>query len=150
MEGNESQMYNVVARNIDYSVETPIPRIAIHVHIQVRRRCRRPRPCNMSCGHHHQHRTEYPALNYTPGNKWIKKLTKDRLNTFVGGHFSDVNLSSMLFTHRLSDSNHVKLQVWSAPGLTKPSFEEALKQKFMPAKKGDSFGPSCASYQCDR
>ena len=32
---------------------------------------------------------------------------------------------------------------WSAPGLTKPSFEEAMKQKFKPAKKGESFGPSC-------
>ena len=99
----------------------------------------------MSCGHHHQRSTEYPALNYTPGSKWIKKLTKDRLSTFTGGHFNDVNLSSILFTHRLSDSNHVKLQVWSAPGLTKLSFEEAMKQKFKPAKKGDSFGPSCES-----
>lgn len=86
---------------------------------------------------------DYPNLNYGPGAKWIKHLTQNRLGTFNGGHFSDVNLSSMLFTHRLDDNHHVKLEVWSAPGLTKPLFAEALKQKFKPAKKGDSFGPSC-------
>lgn len=86
---------------------------------------------------------DYPNLNYGPGAKWIKNLTKNRLSTFTGGHFSDVNLSSMLFTHRLDDAHHVKLEVWSAPGLSKPSFAEAMKQKFKPAKKGDSFGPSC-------
>ena len=87
--------------------------------------------------------TDYPQLNYGSGSKWIKHLTQNRLGTFNGGHFSDVNLSSMLFTHRLDDPHHVKLQVWSAPGLTKPSFKEALKQKFKAARKGESFGPSC-------
>ena len=73
-------------------------------------------------------------------------LTQSRLGTFHGGHFADVNLSSVLFTHRIDNREHVQLEVWSAPGLTKPTFEEALKQKFKPAKKGDSFGPSCESY----
>jgi alpha-mannosidase len=85
----------------------------------------------------------YAKLNYGSGAKWIKNLTKDRLGNFSGGHFSDINLSSVLFTHRLDKAEHVKLQVWSAPGLSKPSFEEATRQKFKPAKKGDSFGPSC-------
>lgn len=48
-----------------------------------------------------------------------------------------------MFTHRIDDAEHVKLEVWSAPGLTKPSFEEAMKQEFKPAKKGQQFGPSC-------
>ncbi|KAL4246947.1 glycosyl hydrolase 38 family protein [Abortiporus biennis] len=91
----------------------------------------------------HVHLPNYPTLNYDAGEKWIKNLTKNRLSTFTGGHFSDVNLSSMLFTHRLDAPHNVKLQVWSAPGLTKPPFGEAMKQKFKPAKKGDSFGPSC-------
>ncbi|KAI0085525.1 glycoside hydrolase family 38 protein [Irpex rosettiformis] len=86
--------------------------------------------------------TDYPYLNYGSGSKWIKHLTQNRLGTFNGGHFSDVNLSAMLFSHRLDDQHHVKLQVWSAPGLTKPSFKEAIKQKFRPARKGESFGPS--------
>ena len=65
------------------------------------------------------------------------------MGTFNGGHFSDVNLSSVLYEHRVDNQEHVKLEVWSAPGLTKPSFAEAMQQKFKPAKKGDSFGPSC-------
>ncbi|KAI0071984.1 hypothetical protein K474DRAFT_1668357 [Panus rudis PR-1116 ss-1] len=104
----------------------------------------------MSCSHHRQQvstqDSQYPQLNYGTGNKWIKNLTKDRLATFVGGHFADVNLSSLLFLHRLDDPHHVKLQVWSAPGRSKPSFEEAMKQKFKPAKKGDSFGPSWTNH----
>lgn len=99
-------------------------------------------------GHHHgpamnSQQESYPELNYGSGAKWIKNLTKDRLGNFEGGHFSDVNISSVLFVHRMYNENNIKLQVWSAPGLTKPSFEEAMKQKFKPAKKGDSFGPSC-------
>ncbi len=86
---------------------------------------------------------DYPNLNYGPGAKWIKHLTQNRLGTFAGGHFSDVNISSILFFHRLDDADHVKLEVWSAPGRSKPSFDEALKQTYKPAKKGDSFGPSC-------
>jgi alpha-mannosidase len=87
----------------------------------------------------------YPELNPGSGAKWVKSLTKNRLSTFNGGHFSDVNLSSVLFTHRLDGAEFVELQVWSAPGLTKPTFEEAMEQKYKPAKKGDSFGPSCES-----
>jgi hypothetical protein len=98
----------------------------------------------MSC-HHHQP-PSYPELNYGSGAKWVKSLTQSRLNTFTGGHFADVNLSSVLFTHRVDSSSYVKLQVWSAPGLSKPLFEEAMKQEFKPAKKGDSFGPSCKSW----
>ncbi|KAF8656490.1 hypothetical protein AX16_002509 [Volvariella volvacea WC 439] len=86
--------------------------------------------------------SSYPQLNYGAGAKWIKSLTRSRLNNFEGGHFSDINLSSVLFTHRLDSAENVKLQVWNAPGLTKPTFEEAMQQRFKPAKKGDSFGPS--------
>ncbi|KDQ59961.1 glycoside hydrolase family 38 protein [Jaapia argillacea MUCL 33604] len=99
----------------------------------------------MAC-QHNRPTNSYPEQNLGPGNKWIKHLTQNRLGTFTGGHFSDVNLSSVLFTHRLDDPGHIKLQVWSAPGLTKPTFEEAMKQKFKPAKKGDSFGPSWTNH----
>lgn len=100
--------------------------------------------------HHGAPQTEgskaaYPEQNYSPGAKWIKHLTKNRIGGLTGGHFADVNLSSVLFTHRVDNSSHVKLQVWSAPGLSKPTFQEAMKHNFKPAKKGDSFGPSCES-----
>ncbi|KAG8215119.1 hypothetical protein J3R82DRAFT_8570 [Butyriboletus roseoflavus] len=85
----------------------------------------------------------YPELNYGSGAKWIKNLTQSRLSTFLGGHFENVNLSSVLYTHRLDGPKYVDLQVWSAPGLSKPLFKEAIQQTFKPAKKGDSFGPSC-------
>jgi hypothetical protein len=87
--------------------------------------------------------SDYPEHNFSPGAKWIKSLTRDRTANFSGGHFSDVNLSSVLFTHRLDDSKHVQLQRWSAQGISKPTFQEAVKQDFQPAKKGESIGPSC-------
>ncbi|KAH8115672.1 glycoside hydrolase family 38 protein [Phellopilus nigrolimitatus] len=101
-----------------------------------------------SCRHSHSVNSEssYPELNPGPGAKWIKNLTQDRLSQFTGGHFSDVNLTSVLFKHRLDGPEHVKLQVWSAPNLTKPTFEEAMQQKFRPAKKGESFGPSWTNH----
>lgn len=100
--------------------------------------------------HHHHHpggtHGEYPVVNLKPGAKWSKGLTSARLNHFIGGHFSEVNLSSSLFTHRLHDSEHVKLEVWSAPGLSKPTFKEAMKQTFKPANKGLSLGPSWTNH----
>jgi len=98
------------------------------------------------CHHSHSHTSDYPELNYSPGNKWVKSLTQGRLNSMTGGHFADVNLTSVLFLERLDDTTHVTLRVWSAPGRTKPSFQEAMKQNFKPAKKGDQFGPSWTNH----
>ncbi|KAI5117584.1 hypothetical protein M0805_004579 [Coniferiporia weirii] len=88
----------------------------------------------------------YPVLNPGPGAKWIKSLTQARLSQFTGGHFSDVNLSSVLFSHRLDGPGNVQLQVWSAPGLSKPTFAEAMQKEFRSAKKGESFGPSWTNH----
>ncbi|CAK5279299.1 unnamed protein product [Mycena citricolor] len=103
----------------------------------------------MSCHHNHQKSTAagsaYPTLNPGSGAKWIKSLTRDRINQFNGGHFGDVNLGAVLYERIEGGKNYVDLQVWSAPGRTKPTFAEAMKQEFKPAKKGDSFGPSCSS-----
>lgn len=96
----------------------------------------------MGGGHTHSH-SDYPERNSSPGAKWVKDITTDRIANFSGGHYADVNLSSVLFTHRIDDGDHIQLQRWSAPGITKPSFKEALKQDFQPAKKGESIGPSC-------
>ena len=92
---------------------------------------------------------DYPEQNYGVGAKWVKHLYKDRLGTFLGGHYGDVNLSHLLFTERVDSKDYVKLLVWSASGRSKPSFEEAIKQAekdgWKVARKGDSFGPSCES-----
>jgi hypothetical protein len=65
----------------------------------------------MACNHNHSS-SGYPALNSSPGAKWIKNLTKDRLGGFNGGHYNDVNLGSVLFTHRLDNPENVKLKVY--------------------------------------
>ncbi|KAF8512088.1 glycoside hydrolase family 38 protein [Hysterangium stoloniferum] len=96
--------------------------------------------------HGHYHSSDYPELNFSPGNKWVKSLTQGRLNSMTGGHFASVNLTSVLYLERLDDAAHVTLRVWSAPGRTKPSFPEAMKQNFKPAKKGDQFGPSWTNH----
>ncbi|KAF7337346.1 Glycoside hydrolase family 38 protein [Mycena sanguinolenta] len=88
----------------------------------------------------------YPTLNPSSGAKWIKSLTQSRLGQFNGGHFGDVNLGSVLYERKEDGEKYVKLEVWSAPGLTKPSFAEAMKQQFKPAHKGDSFGPSWTNH----
>lgn len=94
--------------------------------------------------------SSYPEQNFGVGNKWVKNLYKDRLDTFLGGHYDDVNLSHVLFTERVDSKDYVKLLVWSAPGREKPSFHDALKQAdkdgWKEAKKGDSFGPSCECF----
>ncbi|KAJ6546194.1 glycoside hydrolase family 38 protein [Mycena vulgaris] len=95
---------------------------------------------------HHGHSASYPELNYSSGAKWIKNLTQDRLGQFNGGHFGDVNLGAVLYTRKEDSKEFVELKVWSAPGLTKPSFAEAIKQEFKPASKGDSFGPSWTNH----
>lgn len=65
---------------------------------------------------------------------------------FQNGQYGQENLSGVLYAHRLDGDEHVKLEVWSAPGLTKPSFEEAKRQTYKPAKKGDKFGPSWTNH----
>lgn len=50
-----------------------------------------------------------------------------------------------MYAHRLDDKKHIEVEVWSAPGLTKPLFDEAKKQKYKPAHKGEMFGPSWVS-----
>ncbi|KAJ7203479.1 glycoside hydrolase family 38 protein [Mycena haematopus] len=93
-----------------------------------------------------QHAQAYPTLNPSSGAKWIKSLTQSRLGQFNGGHFGDVNLGSVLYDRKEDSDKYVKLEVWSAPGLTKPSFAEAMQQEFKPAHKGDSFGPSWTNH----
>jgi len=97
-------------------------------------------------GHTRAPAPSYPELNFGVGNKWIKSLTQDRVKKFNDGSFAELNLPALMFIHRIDDADHVKLEVWSAPGRTKPSFKEAIKQEFRPAKKGQQFGPSWTNH----
>lgn len=74
------------------------------------------------------------------------KDIRGRIDSFIGGQYGGENLSALLYAQRIDDSEHVKLEVWSAPGLTKPPFDEAKRQTYKPAKKGDVFGPSWTNH----
>lgn len=74
-----------------------------------------------------------------------------RLDQFIGGHYAAQNLSSALFLHRLDTAPAVRMEVWHAPGRSKPTFEEAVRAKgWKEAKKGMEMGPSCESGQSAR
>nr|XP_019051258.1 alpha-mannosidase [Kwoniella bestiolae CBS 10118]OCF30188.1 alpha-mannosidase [Kwoniella bestiolae CBS 10118] len=88
---------------------------------------------------------EYPQRTDQARYKHLGS-THGRLDQFIGGHYADYNLSSLLFAHRLDDSKHVKLEVWSTPNRSKPSFEEAKRQNYRIAHKGEEFGPSWTNH----
>ncbi|KAJ9103142.1 hypothetical protein QFC21_002564 [Naganishia friedmannii] len=94
----------------------------------------------------------YPTTNFDAKPKHVRDLTRDRLNQFLGGHFSSQNLSALLFAHRIDSQSHpanIKLTYWSAPGRSKPGFEEAIKNlngRGKEARKGMEFGPSWTNH----
>ena len=45
-----------------------------------------------------------------------------------------------------SGSPHVKISVWSAPDLTRPTFKDATSHTFEPTSVGQSFGPSWSTH----
>ena len=50
------------------------------------------------------------------------------------------------YTARTDDVEYVKMEVWHAPNLSKPTFKEAVRAKYKPLKKGDTFGPSWTNH----
>lgn len=53
---------------------------------------------------------------------------------------------SMLREGTASGPPHVKLSVWSAPNLTRPTFKEATSHEFKPTSVGQAFGPSWSTH----
>ncbi|KAK5105729.1 hypothetical protein LTR62_002331 [Meristemomyces frigidus] len=92
---------------------------------------------------------KYPQLASRPVGKQIHHIYRDRLGQFTSnGQYKQQSLLSKLYDARLSGEPHVKLSVWSAPGQTRPSFEEATKKsnEYRTARKGDAFGPSWTTH----
>ena len=92
---------------------------------------------------------KYPQLVQRPVGKQITHIYMDRLGQFTdNGQYREQGLMSKLDRRRLSGSPDVKLHVWSAPGLTRPTFAEATKEenKYSKTKKGESFGPSWSTH----
>ncbi|KAK3116920.1 Glycoside hydrolase, 38 vacuolar alpha mannosidase [Teratosphaeriaceae sp. CCFEE 6253] len=91
----------------------------------------------------------YPQLASRPVGKQIHHIYRDRLGQFTNnGQYKQQSLLAKLYDGRLSGSPHVKLEVWHAPHLTRPTFKEATAEDndYVPAKKGDSFGPSWSTH----
>jgi alpha-mannosidase len=83
-------------------------------------------------------------------NEKLKEITLERAEKFVSkDYWKDVNLYSILYKERRSDC--VKLSVYSVPDTDvnhtdKVSYEEAMKQEFVPVELGKSYGPSWSSH----
>ncbi|KAJ1881778.1 Glycoside hydrolase, 38 vacuolar alpha mannosidase [Coemansia sp. RSA 486] len=74
-------------------------------------------------------------------------ITRSRVNNFIkDNQWKDVNIQATLYDMRVSGEPHVELEVWSAPGQDRPTFEHAVKQHFKPAKVGQVFGPSWTTH----
>lgn len=90
---------------------------------------------------------DYPMKAPAPVGKRISKLYKDRITQFYsGGQYEHQNLLAMMFEGKASGPPHVKLSTWAAPGLSRPTFDEAMKGEYKPAQVGDVFGPSWATH----
>ncbi|KAH8426737.1 alpha-mannosidase [Aspergillus melleus] len=88
-----------------------------------------------------------PRTPAHPVGQRIKGIYTDRLKQFTAsGQYEGQNLISKLFEATNSDEDHVKLEVYSAPNLQRPSFEEATSHEFKPTHIGASFGPSWSTH----
>lgn len=89
----------------------------------------------------------YPQLASRPIGKQISSIYKGRLVQFIGGgQYRGQNLIAKLDDDRLSDA--VKLHVWNAPNLSRPTFEEATRKdnSYRKTHKGEKFGPSWSTH----
>lgn len=93
--------------------------------------------------------SQYPQLATGPKGKQIHHIYRDRLRQFTDqGQYKHQSLMTKIFDATLSGEPHVKLSVWDAPGLSRPTFEEATKKgnEYRSTKIGDSFGPSWSTH----
>ncbi|KAG0143248.1 hypothetical protein CROQUDRAFT_661493 [Cronartium quercuum f. sp. fusiforme G11] len=88
----------------------------------------------------------YPLRENQPRANRFRGITLGHLNNFEGGDYRDYNITSVLYEGRDDSESAVQLEVWSAPGRTKPTFAEAIKQKYTKLSKGFKFGPSWTNH----
>ncbi|RDW74052.1 putative alpha-mannosidase [Coleophoma crateriformis] len=92
-------------------------------------------------------RSSYPQLSAKPVGQWIPNIYKERIGAFYGGgQYETKNLRAMYYEGIASGSPHIKLSVWDAPDLSRPTFKEATSHKFRETKVGESFGPSWSTH----
>ncbi|SMQ50893.1 unnamed protein product [Zymoseptoria tritici ST99CH_3D1] len=91
----------------------------------------------------------YPQLAERPKGKIISDIYQGRLKQFTdNGQYKEQGLLAKLYDGRLAGEPHVKLSVWSAPNLTRPTFKEATSKdnEYHKTEKGQSFGPSWSTH----
>ncbi|KAL8999670.1 MAG: hypothetical protein Q9169_001487 [Polycauliona sp. 2 TL-2023] len=91
--------------------------------------------------------TSLPKLVARPVGQQIHSIYKERLGQFTSdGQYSSQNLQAAIYEGRASGDEYVKLQVYSPPDLSRPTFEEATTQTFEDTHVGASFGPSWSTH----
>ncbi|KAK8095352.1 alpha-mannosidase [Apiospora kogelbergensis] len=89
----------------------------------------------------------YPMQAAGPVGKRISNIYKERITQFYStGQWEKQNLLAMMYEGIASGHPHVKLSTWAAPGLSRPTFEEAMKGDYKSTNVGESFGPSWATH----
>ncbi|KAI0008025.1 glycoside hydrolase family 38 protein [Xylariaceae sp. FL0662B] len=91
--------------------------------------------------------TEFPTRSRAPIGKRITNIYKERIEQFYSkGQFQQRNLLAMMNEGVASGPPNVQLWTWPAPGLSRPTFEEAMAGDYQPASVGQFFGPSWATH----
>ncbi|RKF60763.1 Alpha-mannosidase [Erysiphe neolycopersici] len=89
----------------------------------------------------------YPRFSKKPVGQLISGIYKGRIEGFYKkGQYEGNNLQAMMYEGIASGSPHVKLSVWDAPDLTRPTFKEAITHSFRDTNVGESFGPSWSTH----
>ncbi|CZS94448.1 probable alpha-mannosidase [Rhynchosporium agropyri] len=92
-------------------------------------------------------KSTYPKLSDHPVGQWIPNIYKDRITQFYGGgQYESKNLRAMMDEGVASGTPHVKLSVWDAPDLTRPTFKDATSHTFKETSVGEWFGPSWSTH----
>ena len=91
--------------------------------------------------------SSYPVRAPRPVGQRINNIYRDRISQFYShGQWEKNNLIAMMKEAVADGHPHVKIFVWSAPGQTRPTFEEAVSHKFSPTETGKWFGPSWTTH----
>lgn len=93
--------------------------------------------------------SSYPQLAVRPVGQQITHIYRDRLRQFTdNGQYREQGLLAKLYDGRLSGEEYIKLSVWDAPDLSRPTFKEATKKEnvYRKTKVGESFGPSWSTH----
>lgn len=92
-------------------------------------------------------KSSYPILASKPVGQWIESIYTSRISQFSSrGQWEHNNLNAMMHEGVVSGAPSVKLAVWDAPDLTRPTFKEAMAGEYKKTEVGQWFGPSWSTH----